>query len=52
MSDKLQTARSGKVLVLTINRPEIKNALDFETADGDRHARSTSSRRATSCRRR
>lgn len=32
--EKLLTERRGGVLVLTINRPEIKNALDFETADG------------------
>ena len=32
--NKLLIERRGGVLVLTINRPEIKNALDFETADG------------------
>jgi enoyl-CoA hydratase len=31
---KLLTERRGGVLVLTINRPGIKNALDFETAAG------------------
>jgi enoyl-CoA hydratase len=33
MGDKLRTERRGTVLVLTIDRPEVKNALDFETAD-------------------
>ena len=33
MSDKLRAERRGAVLVLTIDRPDVRNALDFETAD-------------------
>src|ERR1044072_5270807 len=33
MSDKLLVERRGEVELITINRPEMRNALDFETYD-------------------
>jgi enoyl-CoA hydratase len=39
MSDgKLLTGRRGSVLVLTLNRPEVRNAIDTETAGAVSHA--------------
>lgn len=32
-SDLVRTERRGNVLVITINRPEVRNAIDFATAD-------------------
>jgi enoyl-CoA hydratase len=34
MTDKVLTERRGGVLVITLNRPEVKNAIDTETAWG------------------
>ena len=34
MTDKIKTERSGHLLVITINRPEARNAFDRETGEG------------------
>jgi len=33
MTDKVATTREGSLLVITINRPDAKNAVDYETAE-------------------
>ncbi len=38
MTDKVLTERRGGVLVITLNRPEVKNAIDTETAWAVSHA--------------
>ena len=38
MTDKVLTERRGGVLVITLNRPEVKNAIDTDTAWAVSHA--------------
>ncbi len=42
MTEKLLVSREGSVLTLTINRPELRNAVDVETMDALRQAIETS----------